>query len=230
MPTANRTLLGIVIAVAILLNVCFSNRVKVIVNVATILLIVFRRRFLVCTVARSVVVNGDVATVFAYLADFCNAEEWDPNVKDARWVTQPQATAAVGDTFELTCLFQARASVTAYKITSADQNAGILTLLGESDSALLDDTITLHEAEEHNGVRRTRVEYQLAVQLKGKLAPVAFLLLPFLEQLATESIGGLVTTCNRKFGSGVRGVRAPSEGLGGRDLRSRKPPALAAAS
>jgi hypothetical protein len=203
--------------------------VGILLAAASIMLLVFRNRGLVCTVARTVVVCGDVAAVFAYLADFSNAEEWDPNVKDARWLTNPQPQPTVGDAFELTTLFQKRASITKYVLTGADRTAAVLTLRGESDTALLDDHITLHD-DSQDGVKRTRVEYQLIVRLKGRLAPCTFLVTPALEALATESIDGLVTTCAKKFGSGVRSLKVPDNGtglpLGGQEVRNRKPPPL----
>ena len=198
------------------------------VSALVILLIIFRKHLLVCTVARTVVVYGDEAAVFDYLADFSNAEEWDPNVKDACWITQKKPNATVGDAFELTTLFEGRASITRYVLTGADRTAGVLTLRGESDVANLDDTITLHEDLVLDAEPRTRVEYRLDVRLKGKLALGTFLVRPALEKLATESIGGLVTTCAKKFGSAVRFLKVPDDGgglpLGGHDMRSRKPP------
>lgn len=193
-----------------------------------LLLFIFRKRFLECTVAKTVTVYGDITSVFDYLADFSNAEEWDPNVKDARWVTQPHPKPTVGDTFELTTLFHDRASVTRYVLTSVDPTAGVLTLQGESDAATMNDTITLTESFVLDAVGRTRIDYRLDVRLKGKLALGTFLVRPALEALATESIGGLVTACAKKFGSAVRFLEVPDDGsglpLGGRDMRSRKPP------
>ena len=51
--------------------------------------------------ALAVVVYGDEAAVFDYLADFSNAEEWDPNVKDACWITQKKPNATAGDAFRV---------------------------------------------------------------------------------------------------------------------------------
>ena len=178
-------------------------------------LVVFRDRFLVCSVARSVVVWGSESAIFDYLAAFENTVEWDPNTEKARRVTPARAQPTVGDSFEVTTLLHGRASLTTYQLTHVDRRSNVrLMLAGESDSAFLTDTITLHEEFALDGVERTRVDYKLDVRLKGRMAPLALLLRPVLEELATTSMDGLVRACARRFGSTVRGVQVADDGIG----------------
>ena len=171
---------------------------------------------------------GSKHAIFQYLADFANTAEWDPNVRDARRLTPAHVQAAVGDKFELTTLFRGRASITTYTLNRVDTDVGLV-LDGESDTVKLVDTIALHPDGMADGGSRTCVDYRLKVRLKGRLAPFSFILRPALEELATESIGGLVATCAKRFGGSVdEALGASRLPLGGPAMRSRNTPARAA--
>jgi len=159
---------------------------------------VIRGKIFTCSVDKTVIVWGDEPSVFRYLADFSNTAEWDPCVSDAKRLTPIYPEPALGDAFEVTSIFRGHPSKMTYCVTRIVPNSQIW-LTGESDVAIANDSITLHQDWPSGATQRTRVEYRLDVQLKGWLKPFAWLLGRELEQMAKKSIGGLKIACARHF-------------------------------
>lgn len=131
---------------------------------------------------------------------------WQPNVKDAQLISPAHDHPQLGDQFELTTLLHDRASVTKYELTKLVPHT-VIGLKGVSDTAVLDTTITLRDNTCDADAPRTHVEYRIDARLKGRLALVALLLRPVLEELASASTSGLKAACVKRFGG--TGNKAP---------------------
>lgn len=99
--------------------------------------------------------------LFPYLADFSNAQEWDPGVvKASRGDT---GDVQVGSGFRLTAAFMGRETPLTYRVTAMDAPRSV-TFRGENSTVVSLDTITF--ADRPTG---TRVTYDADLQLKGPL-------------------------------------------------------------
>jgi len=107
---------------------------------------------------------------FDYVADFSNAQEWDPGVVSSRQAGEP-TTPRIGAAYDLVVSFRGNQRSMRYVITELDRPSRIV-LKGEGTKVDALDTI---ELQEHDG--GTRVIYEADLRLKG----VARVATPFLE-------------------------------------------------
>lgn len=141
---------------------------------------------LVTRVSKSVFVARPADEVFAYLADFTNAAEWDPGVAEAT-LTSPEPIG-LGSTYDLVTLFRGRPVAVAYRTTEYDP-PNRLVLVGTNKNFTGTDDIGV--APEGDGAR---VFWNAEFKMKG----VARFLAPFLggvfEKLSEEAMEGLQAT------------------------------------
>src|SRR6478672_7316240 len=132
---------------------------------------------------RQIEVQRKPAEVFAYLADFSNASDWDPGIVEARRLSEGPTT--VGSRFEVVALFRGRRQRFEYVVTEYDDGRRIA-LRGEGAKAVSDDTITV---EETNG--RTRVTYQADLRLKGAFRLAEPFLGRTVRRMGDDALAGL---------------------------------------
>lgn len=142
------------------------------------------------TVSRTFVVQPDPATVVDYLKDFSNAEAWDPGtVSCTREDTNP---VQVGSRFHNVSKIAGVSTELDYRLESL--TAGTIVFVGENDSALSTDTITVRPH-----ASGSEITYEAVIEPKGigKLAePVMKLVFERIgtktEQQMTEVLNQLV--------------------------------------
>jgi uncharacterized protein YndB with AHSA1/START domain len=120
------------------------------------------------TIRRTVIAAKPVETVFAYLADFANAEEWDAGTVTCRRLS---GDGGVGTRYENVSSFRGRQTTLVYETRELVQNQRLV-LRGENKTVTAVDTMTFDPAPEG-----TRVTYTADFTFKG----VAALLTPFLK-------------------------------------------------
>ena len=109
---------------------------------------------------REIEVEGEPVEVFAYLADFEHAAEWDPGIVEARRLSE--GPTRVGSRFEVIALFRGNRQRFEYVVTALEE-ARRVALRGEGDRAVSDDEITVTPGLDG----RTRVAYEADLRLKG---------------------------------------------------------------
>ncbi|MBA2414329.1 MAG: SRPBCC family protein [Geodermatophilaceae bacterium] len=125
------------------------------------------------TIRRTVVAAKPVDTVFAYLADFANAEEWDAGTLSCRRLS---GDGGVGTTYENVSSFRGRKTTLVYEVMECVENERLV-LRGANKTVTAVDTMTFDPAPDG-----TRVTYNADFTFKG----LAALLTPFLKKpLAT---------------------------------------------
>ncbi len=125
------------------------------------------------TIRRTVVAAKPVDTVFAYLADFANAEEWDAGTVSCRRLS---GDGGVGTTYENVSSFRGRKTTLVYEVMECVENERLV-LRGANKTVTAVDTMTFDPAPDG-----TRVTYNADFTFKG----LAALLTPFLKKpLAT---------------------------------------------
>jgi carbon monoxide dehydrogenase subunit G len=138
---------------------------------------------------REIEVERDAGEVFAYLADFSHADEWDPGIVEARRLTD--GPTAVGSRFEVIALFRGKRQRFEYVVTLYEDRRRIV-LRGEGAKALSDDTITVDEAD-----GRTRVAYEADLRLRGPYRIVEPFLGGTFRRMGDEALEGLKSKLDR---------------------------------
>ena len=132
---------------------------------------------------REIEVPREPADVFAYLADFSNAAEWDPGIESARRLTE--GPIAVGSRFEVMAPFRDKVQRFEYVVTELDEGRRIV-LHGEGDKALSDDAITVKGAD-----GGTRIAYRADIRLKGVWRIAEPFLRRTFARMGDEALDGL---------------------------------------
>lgn len=132
---------------------------------------------------KEIEVARDADEVFAYLADFSRAAEWDPGIVEARRLTEGPTT--IGSRFEVIALFRGNRQRFEYVVTDYEDGRRI-GLAGEGGKARSDDTITV---EAHDG--HTRVTYDADLHLKGAYRLVEPFIGRTLARMGDEALAGL---------------------------------------
>ena len=138
---------------------------------------------------KEIEVDRDAGEVFAYLADFSNASEWDPGVAEARRLTD--GPTSIGSRFELIAVFRGKRQRFEYVVTAYEEGRRIA-LHGEGAKALSDDTI---EVEAAGG--RTRVAYEAEIRLKGVFRAAEPFMGSTFRRMGDEALEGLKATLDR---------------------------------
>ena len=138
--------------------------------------------------------NDDVAStltqpeLFDYLADFTNAEAWDPGTKSAKRLDDGKI--GVGSEFELIVEFAGRESPFVYRITEYDR-PGSLVIEADSDAVHLTDTMTCT-----SGGQGSNLNYDARLDLKGWRKVTAPVMAVLFNRLCEKGKGGLQRELN----------------------------------
>jgi carbon monoxide dehydrogenase subunit G len=131
---------------------------------------------------RSVETAASPATVFAYLSDFTNTNEWDPGTVRTERVS---GDGGVGTTYHNTSSFMGRETELTYEVVT-HQPDSTFALRGENTSVIAHDTMEIAPLGEGS-----RVTYTADFEFKGVGRLVAPLLKPALKKLGDEAETGL---------------------------------------
>ena len=131
---------------------------------------------------RSVETTAPPATVFAYLSDFTNTNEWDPGTVRTERVS---GDGGVGTTYHNTSSFMGRETELTYEVVQHQPDSRFA-LRGENSSVVANDTMEIAPAGEGS-----RVTYTADFEFKGIGKLVAPLLKPALKKLGDEAETGL---------------------------------------
>jgi hypothetical protein len=103
------------------------------------------------------------SAVYAYLADFSSASQWDPTVVEAARLDPPALAAAptVGSTFRLLVAFYGRRVELTYRVEEAQPDARLV-FVADEKRLRSRDTITIEPA-----AVGSRVTYDAVLDLKG---------------------------------------------------------------
>lgn len=120
---------------------------------------------------------------FDYLAEFSNAQEWDPGVSEANPV--PGSPEGVGRRFHLVNRFLGRSVPLDYEITDYQRPHQVV-LRAESSTVTSVDTITVRSVE-----GGTELQYDADLRLKGLLAVFDPLLRLAFNRMGDRAAAGL---------------------------------------
>ncbi|MEP6976847.1 MAG: SRPBCC family protein [Thermoleophilia bacterium] len=138
---------------------------------------------------KEIEVGRSVEEAFAYVADFSNAEEWDPGVVEAAKLTE--GSVRLGSEFDLVALFRGKRHRFRYVVTDFDENRRIV-LAAEGDRVDSVDQIALEPAG-----TGARITYVADLQLKGIFRLASPLLAPVVNRMGDAALEGLKTVLDR---------------------------------
>jgi carbon monoxide dehydrogenase subunit G len=131
---------------------------------------------------RSVETTARPATVFAYLSDFTNTNEWDPGTVKTEKVS---GDGGVGTTYHNTSSFMGRETELTYEVVQHRPDS-LFALRGENSSVVANDSMEIAPLGEGS-----KVTYTADFEFKGLGKLVAPLLKPALKKLGDEAETGL---------------------------------------
>lgn len=134
-------------------------------------------------------VERDPAEVFAYVADFSRASEWDPGIEESRRLSD--GPTSKGSRFELIARFRGNRQRFEYVVTDYVDGRRIA-LHGEGGKAVSDDTISV-EAKDGG----TRLTYTADIRLKGAYRLFEPLLRRTFARMGDDALAGLETHLSR---------------------------------
>ncbi len=137
---------------------------------------------------RTVFTHAPVAEVFAYLSDFTNAEQWDPNAVS---VARLSGDGGVGTRYRVESTFAGRTTSLDYELTDLEPRS-LIRLRGEKKSITAVDTITVTE-----GGARNVVTYAVAFEFKGVLRLFEPVLRLAVKRLLSDGAEGLTRELDR---------------------------------
>lgn len=127
--------------------------------------------------------------VFAFTADFANAEEWDPGVASSQRVGE--GPPGVGAEYQVTVSFGSREIPMTYRITEWDQDQRVV-LSGEGETIEALDEIRF--AARDGG---TEVEYTADLTFTNWMRFIVPFMSPVLTRVGERALDGLVETLER---------------------------------
>lgn len=113
-------------------------------------------------IIRTITTDAPVGDVFAYLADFSNAPEWDPGTESS--VARDEDGPKLGQVYDLIVLWGDRKLPMVYEITALKENH-LLTLVGDGSTTHAVDTMEFSDVPDGG----TAVTYTADIRLKGVL-------------------------------------------------------------
>jgi len=148
-------------------------------------------------VSESIILEGELEAVFAYVAEFANAERWDPGVRSSEKLTA--GPLSVGDRYRVAALLGGIPTPMDYEVIALNPPLSV-TLRGKTAQC------TTHDRIEFSAVEGgTRVHWHLRLEFSGASAAIARLVRPlvrrFLDRLAHTALDGLERTWNREHGA-----------------------------
>jgi carbon monoxide dehydrogenase subunit G len=134
-------------------------------------------------------INRPLEEVFAFTADFSNAERWDPGISSSRPVGD--AAPGVGSKYEVMVSFGSSEIPMIYEITEWEQQSRVV-LEGKGETIEAVDVI---EFEARDG--GTLVDYTADIEFTNWIRFVAPLMAPALRRVGEKALDGLVETLER---------------------------------
>jgi carbon monoxide dehydrogenase subunit G len=129
-------------------------------------------------------IDRPIAEVFAFTADFANAEKWDPGVSSARRVGE--TLPGVGARYDLLVKFGSREVPMTYEVTEWEENRRVV-LEGTGGTLRAVDVIRFEQRE-----GGTLVDYTADLTFTNWVRFVAPLLSPMLKRVGERALDGLV--------------------------------------
>ena len=120
---------------------------------------------------------------FAYVADFTDQAEWDPNTVASKRVDE--GTLGVGARFALDVKIGRKVGPMEYRITEYEAPSRVV-LVGEGSGIWTEDTITFADIPEG-----TQVDYVAEIKLSGLLGVVQPLLGRAFDGIAKGAVAGM---------------------------------------
>ncbi len=139
---------------------------------------------------RTITVPGEIGDVFAYVADFSNAAEWDPGV--VRSVRKGSGPLRRGDRFELVASFAGRELETTYE-TTAYEPPNVVRFEGGTARFHSVDTITFAQVDD--GVE---IGYAAVFELSFPMSLAEPFLKARFEKIADDAVAGLKDVLTRR--------------------------------
>ncbi len=131
-------------------------------------------------------IDRPLQEVFAFTADFSNAETWDPGVASSKAVGE--ADAGVGSKYDLMVSFGSREIPMTYEITRWEEDSRVV-LEGRGSTISAVDDIRF---EEKDG--GTLVDYTADLRFTNWMRFITPLLAPALSRVGEKALDGLVET------------------------------------
>jgi Polyketide cyclase / dehydrase and lipid transport len=141
-------------------------------------------------IIRTITTDAPVADVFAYLADFSNAPEWDPGTESSR--ARDQDGPRLGQVYDLIVTWGDRRLPMVYEITALKRDR-LLTLIGDGSTTHAVDTMEFSEVPDGG----TSVTYIADIRLKGVLRLAEPFLRRRFAELGDAAEAGLSAALNR---------------------------------
>lgn len=136
------------------------------------------------TISRVITTEAPIEDVFAYLADFSNAPEWDPGTASS--TPRDGGPPHVGEVYDLVVTWGSRSLDMQYEIVELEAPR-LIKLVGEGSTTKAIDTMTLTEPADGG----TAVHYEADIRLKGLLRFVEPLLGKKFDALGDEAEAGM---------------------------------------
>lgn len=131
-------------------------------------------------------IDRPLKDVFAFTADFSNAERWDPGVSASKPLEETQP--GVGSRYEVMVRFGSREIPMTYEITGWEQDSRVV-LEGRGATITAVDDIRF---EEKDG--GTLVDYTADLRFTNWMRFITPLLAPALSRVGEKALDGLVET------------------------------------
>ncbi len=125
----------------------------------------------------------NIDAAFAYLADFANAQEWDPGVASAERIDD--GPVGVGARYRLGVRVGGRVVPMEYRISAIDPPNGVV-LQGSGSGVTATDTIAFQKI-----AAGTRIDYTAEIRLGGVMRLIQPLLGGTFARIARDASGGM---------------------------------------
>ncbi len=134
-------------------------------------------------------IDRPLGEVFAFTADFANAENWDPGVASSRRIGD--RPPGVGARYDLMVAFGSREIPMIYEITEWDQDSRVV-LVGKGDTIEAVDEIRFEARDDG-----TFVDYTADLTFTNWVRFVVPLISPVLRRVGERALDGLVLALER---------------------------------
>ena len=141
-------------------------------------------------IERTVITGANIEDVYAYLADFSNAAEWDPGTESS--VARDGGSPKVGQVYDLVVTWGDRSLDMEYQITALEA-PHFIRLFGTGSTTTADDKMELTEVPDGG----TAVTYTADIRLRGVLRLVEPFLRSKFKALGDEAEHNLRTQLAR---------------------------------
>lgn len=129
-------------------------------------------------IRESVVVKGPIEEVYDFMANFSNAEKWDPGVLKSYCIKNKS--------YGLTTVFNGKKSEMTYNVIAYKRPYEI-TLKGDGPNVRAIDTIKFSKIDNNY----TKIDYEADLTLKGFRRPFIIFIGKSLEKLGEDAIEGI---------------------------------------